>query len=127
MSDYQLTLTIESADERTPQVRVWIDDQPAGDLSSEQEIKLVRESDASWCARFSSRGDAFIYRVGIYAAPNSRWSLSLRAAGDDGEEFLFDSDELAMTKEWLVGTCELTQRDSSPANSHTAGASGAPL
>jgi hypothetical protein len=114
MSDFQLTLTIESAGERAPQVRVWIDDQPAGDLSSEQEIELVHDAEASWSAYFSSRGDGFIYRVGIYAAPNSRWSLSLRHAGHNGAEFLFDSDELAMPKEWLVGTCELAQRESSP-------------
>ena len=122
MSDYQLTMTIESADGCEPQVRVWIDDQLAGDLSSEQEIELVRENKLSWCANVSSRADVFMYRVGIYAAPGSRWTLSLRDAAQGGEELLFDSDQLTMYKEWLVGTCEIAQHETAGLSPHAAAA-----
>jgi hypothetical protein len=105
MSDYQFVLKLEASDQSSPQVRVWVDDQLAGDLSSEQEIKLERTADGVWSAHFSAR-DVFMYRVGIYAAPGSQWSLSFFSGGDDARELLFDSDELTAAKEWLVGTCE---------------------
>jgi hypothetical protein len=104
MSDYQFLLRLEDVDPRSTQVRVWIDDQLSGDLSSEHEIELEREAGA-WSARFSANGNAFIYRIGIFAAHGTRWSLCFRNVDED-EELLFDSDELAMPKEWLVGTCE---------------------
>jgi hypothetical protein len=104
MFDYQFMIKLDGIAERSAQVRVWIDDQLAGDLSSEKEIALVRETQDSWSARLSTHG-AFIYRVGIFAAPGTRWSLSFRS-GREQEELLFDSDELTMPKEWLVGTCE---------------------
>ena len=103
MSDYQLLVRLEGADPRVTQVRVWIDDQLSGDLSSEREIALVREAGA-WSAQFSVNGSAFIYRVGIFAGRGARWSLSIRGADD--RETLFDSDEMTMPKEWLVGTCD---------------------
>jgi hypothetical protein len=81
---------------------MWIDDQQSGDLTSEQEVQLRREEEAGWSAAFSADGP-FMYRVGIVAAPGTRWSLSFSAGND---ELLFDSDELTMTKEWLLGTCE---------------------
>jgi len=105
MSDYQFTIKLDGIDERAPQVRVWIDDQLAGDLSSEKELALVRETKDSWSGRVSTDGSAFIYRVGIFAAPGTRWSLSF-CDGRDQQELLFDSDELTMPKEWFVGTCE---------------------
>lgn len=106
MSAYQLTMRLEGIDPNEAQVRVWIDAQPTGDLSSEQEIELVRDEEASWSGLFSAEGEAFIYRVGIRAAPGSCWSLSVRDAAQDGEELLFDSDMLTMAKEWLIGSCE---------------------
>ena len=42
----------------------------------------------------------------IVAASGSRWALEFRTTGEEAQELLFDSDELTMTKEWLVGTCE---------------------
>jgi hypothetical protein len=103
MSDYQLTIKLEGFEERAAQVRVWIDDPLSGDLSNEKELALVRDEDASWSGCVSAEG-AFIYRIGIFAASGTRWSLSVR--DDDAQELLFDSDELTMPKEWLVGTCE---------------------
>jgi hypothetical protein len=97
-----LTIKLEGLEERA-QVRVWIDDQLSGDLSSEREVSLVRDDDTSWSGRVSA-ASAFIYRVGIFAAPGARWSLSVR--DEDEQELLFDSDELTMPKEWLVGSCE---------------------
>jgi hypothetical protein len=106
VSDYQLTMTLEGIDPNDAQVRVWIDSQPSGDPSSEQEIELVRDAEASWSGLFSAEGEAFIYRVGICAAPGGCWSLSVRDAAQDGEELLYDSDMLTMAKEWFVGSCE---------------------
>jgi hypothetical protein len=124
MFDYQFMIKLDGIDERSAQVRVWIDDQLGGDLSSEKEIALVRETQDSWSARLSTQG-AFIYRVGIFAAPGTRWSLSFRS-GREQQELLFDSDELTMPKEWLVGTCEgidlsshLVSHSVSQAHSHS--------
>jgi hypothetical protein len=105
MSDYKFVLKLDASDQSAPQVRVWVDDQLTGDLSSEQEITLERDSDDQWSAHFTAR-DVFMYRVGIYAAPGSRWALSFFSGGNDERELLFDSDELTLAKEWLVGTCE---------------------
>jgi hypothetical protein len=105
MADYRFMIKLEDLGESTPQVRAWIDDQLAGDLSSEKEIALVQETEASWSARLSTQCASFIYRIGIVAAPGTRWSLSFSDATDQ-QELLFDSDELTMPKEWLVGTCE---------------------
>jgi hypothetical protein len=104
MFDYQFVLKLEDAEGSAPEIRMWIDDQFSHDLSSEQEIGLVREEELSWSGRFETRG-AFIYRIGIVARPGSHWSISFSNASD-GEELLFDSDDLTLAKEWLVGTCE---------------------
>lgn len=113
MSDYQLTMTLEGVDSSAAQVRVWIDPRPTGDLTSEREIELVRDAEASWSGMFSAEGEAFTYRVGIRAEAGGCWSLSVRDAGRDGEELLFDSDLLTMAKEWLVGSCESALPDES--------------
>jgi hypothetical protein len=105
MSEYQFVLKLEGNGQLESQVRIWIDDQLGGDLSSEQEIELSRESDDTWVAEFSAR-DAFMYRVGIAAVAGSQWSLSFSSVGANSQELLFDSDELTLAKEWLVGTCE---------------------
>jgi len=102
MTVHQFTLKLESAAEIEPQVRMWIDSQQSSDLASEREVSLIREDEAEWSAEFNAEGP-FMYRIGIVAAPGTRWSLSFRAADD---ELLYDSDELTMTKEWLLGTCE---------------------
>lgn len=105
MSQHQFVLHIDAAEGAAPQVRMWIDEQQTSDLASEKEIALIRDAAFAWSAAFDAQGP-FIYRIGIVAAPGSRWSLSFRSLGEDARELLFDSDELAMTKEWLVGTCE---------------------
>jgi hypothetical protein len=125
MSDYQLRMTLDAVDGCAPQVRLWIDDQPAGDLASEKEIPLTRETKGSWLARFSTEGEAFMYRIGIYALSGSRWSLSFRGADRDGRELLFDSDELTMPKEWLVGTCDASLLGPPHRGAHPTEASGA--
>lgn len=107
MGDYVFLMKLDTNDSRTPQIRVWIDDPLAGDLASEREVALVREAEDSWGARFSTEGDAFTYRIGICATPGTTWTLSFRSA-DDGDELLFDSDRLTVAKEWLLGTCELS-------------------
>jgi hypothetical protein len=104
MFDYQFVLKLEDAEVAAPEIRMWIDDQFSHDLSSEHEIALAREAELSWSGKFEARG-AFIYRIGIVARPGSHWSISFRNASD-GEELLFDSDDLTLAKEWLVGTCE---------------------
>jgi hypothetical protein len=103
MTVHQFMLKLETATGIEPQVRMWVDSQQSTDLASEQEVSLTREEEAEWSGEFSAEGP-FLYRVGIVAAPGTRWSLSFRA-GDD--ELLFDSDELTMSKEWLLGTCEV--------------------
>jgi hypothetical protein len=105
MSEHQFVLNIDVADGIEPQVRMWIDDQQTSDLSSEHEVALVRNALSAWSAEFDASGP-FIYRIGIVASPGSRWSLVFRSVGEEPQELLFDSDELTMTKEWLVGTCE---------------------
>jgi len=107
MTEHEFVLTLETGANVSvePQVRMWIDDQQSSDLASEQEVKLVRDGAAEWVAAFSARGP-FLYRIGIVAAPGSRWALAFRTTGEQAEELLYDSDELTMTKEWLIGTCE---------------------
>jgi hypothetical protein len=105
MTDHEFVLTLETTPGIQPQVRMWIDDQRIGDLTSEQEVQLVPDGAAGWSAAFRAEGP-FMYRIGIVAAPGSRWALAFRTAGERPEELLFDADELTMAKEWLVGTCE---------------------
>jgi hypothetical protein len=107
MTEHEFVLTLETGANAgvEPQVRMWIDDQQSGDLTSEQEVELVCDGAAEWVAAFSARGP-FLYRIGIVAAPGSRWALAFRTTGEQPEELLYDSDELTMTKEWLIGTCE---------------------
>lgn len=104
MSDYQLTMSVESTDRGAAKVRVWIDPHLKADLSSEQELDLVQDDESSWSGLFSYEGEAFMYRIGICAPPGSCWSLSVRDRRD-GNELFFDSDRLTMAKEWLVGSC----------------------
>ena len=72
MTVHQFTLKLESDTEITPQVRMWIDSQQSSDLASEQEVSLLREDDGEWSAEFSVDGP-FVYRIGIVAAPGTRW------------------------------------------------------
>jgi hypothetical protein len=105
MPDYQFSLRLDAVDRDPAQVRVWIDDQLHEDFSSERELPLEHDGGSCWSAQFSANSGAFIYRIGICAERGTRWALSFRDLGDD-VELLFDSDELIMSKEWLVGTCE---------------------
>jgi hypothetical protein len=105
MIEHHFVLNIDRAGGVEPQVRMWIDDQQTSNLFSEREVTLVRETLSSWSARFIADGP-FIYRIGIVASPGSRWALAFRTVGDDAQELHYDSDELTMPKEWLIGTCE---------------------
>jgi hypothetical protein len=105
MTEHEFVLKLETTAGIEPQVRMWIDNQQSGDLASEQEVRLVRDGSAAWTAAFRADGP-FLYRIGIVAAPGSRWALAFRTTGEQPEELLYDADELTMTKEWLVGTCE---------------------
>lgn len=116
MSEYQLKMTLDGMGSGEAQVRVWIDSQLTSDLSSEHELELVRDDEASWSGLFSAEGEGFVYRVGICAAPGTAWSLSVRDAAGNGDELLFDSDLLTMAKEWLVGSCEPTTDESDDRN-----------
>ena len=107
MSEYAFVLKLECNPGIEPQVRMWIDDQETRDLASEQEVQLVRDGSAAWSAAFDAQG-SFTYRIGIVAAPGSRWTLQFRTTGEEAEELLYDADELTMAKEWLIGTCEMT-------------------
>jgi hypothetical protein len=105
MSEHAFLLKLETDEGVEPQVRMWIDDQETSDLASEHEVELVRDGSAAWSAAFDVPG-SFTYRIGIVAAPGSHWALQFRTTGEESEELLFDADELTMTKEWLIGTCE---------------------
>jgi len=106
VSEYQLKMTLDGLGSGEAQIRVWIDDELSSDLSSEHELKLVRDDEASWSGLFSAESDRFVYRVGICAQPGTAWSLSVRDEAGEGDELLFDADLLTMAKEWLLGTCE---------------------
>jgi hypothetical protein len=110
MIEHHFVLNIDRASGVEPQVRMWIDDQQTSNLFSEREVTLVRETAASWSARFLAEGP-FTYRIGIVAVPGSRWSLAFRSVGADAQELHYDSDELTMPKEWLIGTCEEFEAD----------------
>jgi len=110
MIEHHFVLNIDRAGITEPQVRMWIDDQQTSNLFSEREVTLVRETQSSWSARFSAAGP-FIYRIGIVALPGSRWSVAFRTVGEDAQELHYDSDELTMPKEWLIGTCEEWEAD----------------
>ena len=103
--EFVLTLETKTTAGVEPEVRMWIDEQQSSDLASEHEVKLVRDGSAAWSAAFNANGP-FTYRIGIVAAPGSHWALEFRTAGDQPEELLYDADELTMSKEWLMGTCE---------------------
>jgi hypothetical protein len=103
MSEHHIVLQIDVAEGIEPEVRMWLDDQQTCDLESEREVRLTRSTARAWTARFEAK-NAFFYRIGIAAAPGCRWSLSLHDATQ--RELLFDSDELTMTKEWLLGSCD---------------------
>jgi hypothetical protein len=110
MIEHHFMLNIDRASSVEPQVRMWIDDQQTSNLFSEREVTLVRETVSSWSARFIADGP-FTYRIGIVAVPGSRWSLAFRTVGADPQELHYDSDELTMPKEWLIGTCEESEAD----------------
>ena len=105
MTEHEFVLKLETSPGVEPQVRMWIDDQQILDLASEREVELVRVGAGVWVAAFRA-GGPFLYRVGIVAAPGSRWTLAFRTTGEDAGELLYDADELSMTKEWLIGSCE---------------------
>jgi hypothetical protein len=106
MPDYEIKLTLDVEPDANPQARIFIDTDLRGDLTSEMEVALRHEAAGSWSARFSAASGRFMYRVAMLAEPGSIWSLSIASLGERGEELLFDSDEVTLPKEWLVGSCE---------------------
>jgi hypothetical protein len=106
MSDYVITLKLEADDDSDVQARIWIDSDLPGDLWSEAELHLDRVGPGAWSGQFSADHGRFMYRVGMLALPGTIWSLSIQSRGDQARELLFDSDEVTLPKEWLVGMCE---------------------
>ena len=106
MADYLIKLKLEVDDDTDAQARIWIDSDLPGDLSSEAEIPLDHMGHGAWAGQFSAAKGRFMYRVGMLAQPGTVWSLSIQTLGSRGRELLFDSDEVTLSKEWLVGMCE---------------------
>ena len=106
MTDYLIKLKLEVDADAPAQARIWIDGSIPGDLWSETEIELEHNGRGAYAGRFSAPDGRFMYRVGMLARPGTIWSLSIQALGSKGREVLFDSDEVTLPKEWLVGMCE---------------------
>ena len=106
MADYLIKLKLEVDDDSEAQARIWIDSDLPGDLWSETEIPLDRNGHGAWAGQFSAADGRFMYRVGMLAQPGTVWSLSIQTLGSRGRELLFDSDQVTLPKEWLVGMCE---------------------
>jgi hypothetical protein len=106
MADYVITLKLEPDDDSDVQTRIWIDSDLPGDLWSEAELQLERVAPGTWSGQFAAEHGRFMYRVGILAQPGTIWSLSIQSLVAQGRELLFDSDEVTLPKEWLVGMCE---------------------
>jgi hypothetical protein len=106
MSDYVITLKLEVDHDSDVQARIWIDSDLPGDLWSEAELQLERIGAGAWSGQFSAEHRRFMYRVGMLAQPGTIWSLSIQSLRGQGRELLFDSDEVTLPKEWLVGMCE---------------------
>jgi hypothetical protein len=106
MADYVITLKLEVDDDSDVQARIWIDSDLPGDLWSEAELRLDPLGPGAWSGQFSATHGRFMYRVGMLAQPGTIWSLSIQNLGGQGRELLFDSDEVTLPKECLVGMCE---------------------
>lgn len=106
MTDYLIKLKLEVDADSTAQARIWIDGAIPGDLWSETEVALEHDGQGAYSGRFTAPEGRFMYRVGMLARPGTIWSLSIQALGSNGHELLFDSDEVTLPKEWLVGMCE---------------------
>jgi hypothetical protein len=106
MANYLIKLKLEVDDDSDAQARIWIDSDLPGDLWSETEIQLDRLGRGAWAGQFSAADGRFMYRVGMLAQPGTVWSLSIQTLGSMGRELLFDSDEVTLPKECLVGMCE---------------------
>jgi hypothetical protein len=106
MADYVITLKLEVDDDSDVQARIWIDSDLPGDLWSEAELPLEHVGPGTWSGQFSAEHGRFMYRVGILAQPGTIWSLSIQSLIGQVRELLFDSDEVTLPKEWLVGMCE---------------------
>jgi hypothetical protein len=93
----------------TPSVRLWIDVDPSAGDWNECEIALQQRAPGQWVGSFSVPSDAplrFMFRMGLIAAGDGEWSLTLR----DRRRCRVlhqDGDTLALAKTWVVGTCSL--------------------
>jgi hypothetical protein len=94
-----------------PQASVFIDLRPDLDLGSEMALPLRRAGRARWLGAFtvSEAGPSyFLYRVGLAAHRDARWTITLAERAQGRSRTLFsDGDVFSIPKHWLVGTCGL--------------------
>jgi len=91
-----------------PEVRAFIDLQPARGLGSEIELPLRRRGKREWVGTFAvgdSQPRYFLYRVALAAHVGASWELLIRERGS-GTPLLADADTLTLAKYWLVGSCD---------------------
>jgi hypothetical protein len=102
--DVEVTLSLRAARCR-PDVRLWVDLEPDGELASETALALERR-DLRWTGsfQFAERGgQPFFYRLGVVAHTGAQFWLRMRERG--GLLLLEDGDVLCVAKCILVGTC----------------------
>jgi hypothetical protein len=107
----ELVLELRLPDRRVvPSARAWVDLEPSGNLCSETEVQLELRRHWMWCGTFlvgrGSPSSGFFYRLGLRAATGAEWSLRVHDR-TLRRNLLEDSDTLAMSKCWLVGSCPL--------------------
>jgi hypothetical protein len=105
--EFNIRLSVSHAG-RVPEVRLWVDSSPDGDLNSETELVLQATQPLQWEAvlDLDPGCQEFAYRIGLRAHPEAQWSLRLRDC-DSGAELLADGDRLMLAKGWSVGTCSV--------------------
>ena len=115
MAKYEIKVAIHGAKRRRArQVRAWIDQDLQSDLSSEQELELA-QGQRAWRGTFDLKNHSsarFAYRVALVAEEGAVWRLSIRRCASSGVRgrLLEDSDVLADSKQWLLGTCDISPK-----------------
>jgi len=105
MACYEIKISLSGCTKPAPMVRVWLDPDVNVGSVAEVELPLCRQTDMQWSAAFLlAPPKTFLYRVGLYAEPGSIWSISICQRGACCREVFFDSDMLALPKQWLLGT-----------------------
>jgi hypothetical protein len=104
--DLSISLTCKPFIHR--EVRMFVDVSPGEGLGRECEVALVRGTEG-WSGAFEvpdDHSDLILFRLGLCAEEGGLWSLRM-AHRELGHEILFDGDQLALAKCWIVGTCSL--------------------